>query len=186
MPLYASISDLTIDLAWVRSFKSVLITMLGAATSGRLPNWRWRDAKLETTGVPVEDKAAFIKPMLLLQTERLPEGSKWAYELKLDGYRAIAVKAAGRVRLWSRNEKDFGRRYPATAAALDKLPEPSLGIRSCYGRHFPWLQHLDRAWAQDTVPRIFPADEEHAPYRRAAWDTYLLFLSRIRRRVASA
>ena len=58
---------------------------------------------------------------------------------------------------------------------LDLMREPSLAIRSCYGRHFPWLQHLDRAWAQQAVPRIFPADEEHAPYRRAAWDTYLLF-----------
>ena len=43
-------------------------------------------------------KAAFIKPMLLLQTERLPEGSKWAYELKLDGYRALAIKTGGKVR----------------------------------------------------------------------------------------
>ena len=34
--------------------------------------------------------------MLLLQTERLPEGSKWAYELKLDGYRALAIKAGGK------------------------------------------------------------------------------------------
>jgi ATP-dependent DNA ligase len=28
--------------------------------------------------------------MLLLQTNQLPEGKKWLYEVKLDGYRALA------------------------------------------------------------------------------------------------
>jgi hypothetical protein len=60
---------------------------------------------------------------------------------------------------------------------LDVQREPSLAIRSCYGRHFPWLQFLNRAWAQTAVPRIFPADEQYVQYRRAAWDTYLLFWS---------
>jgi len=32
-------------------------------------------------------KASFISPMLLLRTEKLPEGANWLYELKLDGYR---------------------------------------------------------------------------------------------------
>jgi ATP-dependent DNA ligase len=57
---------------------------------------------------PQKTKAEFIEPMLLLRTGRLPEGPDWLYELKLDGYRAIAAKAVGRVQLWSRNEKDFG------------------------------------------------------------------------------
>jgi DNA ligase D-like protein (predicted ligase) len=70
--------------------------------------------------------AAFIQPMLLLRTERLPEGLVWLYELKLDGYRAVAAKSAGRVRLWSRNENDFGARYPAIAAALAKLPDDTV------------------------------------------------------------
>jgi ATP-dependent DNA ligase len=34
--------------------------------------------------------------MLLHRTERLPEGPNWLYELKLDGYRAIAVKSGGK------------------------------------------------------------------------------------------
>jgi len=33
--------------------------------------------------------------MLLLPTNRLPEGGNWQYELKLNGYRAIAFKSAG-------------------------------------------------------------------------------------------
>jgi bifunctional non-homologous end joining protein LigD len=61
--------------------------------------------------------------MLLLRTERLPEGPSWLYELKLDGYRAIAAKADGRLRLWSRNQKDFGRTYPNIVNALPNLPD---------------------------------------------------------------
>jgi ATP-dependent DNA ligase len=33
-------------------------------------------------------KASFIPPMLLVRTEKLPEGENWLYELKLDGYRS--------------------------------------------------------------------------------------------------
>jgi ATP-dependent DNA ligase len=33
-------------------------------------------------------KAAFIEPVLLLRTEKLPVGRDWLYEIKLDGYRA--------------------------------------------------------------------------------------------------
>jgi bifunctional non-homologous end joining protein LigD len=65
--------------------------------------------------------AQFIDPMLLLRTDALPEGSQWAYELKLDGYRAIAFKSKGRVHLRSRNDKDFAERYPAIVRGLVKL-----------------------------------------------------------------
>lgn len=61
--------------------------------------------------------------MLLQRTDRLPaDGSRWAYELKLDGYRAIAAKAGGTVRLWSRNGNDFTKRYPTIVSGLEKLP----------------------------------------------------------------
>jgi bifunctional non-homologous end joining protein LigD len=67
-------------------------------------------------------KASFIQPMLLVPTEKLSEGENWLYELKLDGYRAIAFKAGGKVYLRSRNNKDFNTSYPGIGKALADLP----------------------------------------------------------------
>jgi ATP-dependent DNA ligase len=71
-------------------------------------------------------KAAFVEPMLLLPARKLPEGANWAYELKLDGYRALAVKTDGEVFLRSRNNKDFNARYPVVAKALAPLPDETV------------------------------------------------------------
>jgi bifunctional non-homologous end joining protein LigD len=70
--------------------------------------------------------AGFVDPMLLLRTERLPEGPDWLYELKLDGYRAIAIKTGGRVLLRSRNAKDFNARYPGLVQALGSMPDETV------------------------------------------------------------
>src|SRR4029450_12710852 len=67
--------------------------------------------------------ARFIEPMLLLRTDSLPFGERWLYEVKLDGYRAIAFKRNGAVHLPSRNDNDFNARYPAVVEALAKIPE---------------------------------------------------------------
>ena len=71
-------------------------------------------------------KARFTDPMLLLRTDRLPEGATWQYEIKLDGYRAIAFKSGGRVQLRSRNDKEFGGKYPAIVKALAAMPDETV------------------------------------------------------------
>ena len=68
----------------------------------------------------------FMPPMLLLQAAALPEGPAWQYELKLDGYRALAFNRGKTVHLRSRNDKDFTRRYPAIVEALTGLPDNTL------------------------------------------------------------
>ena len=68
-------------------------------------------------------KAAFIEPMLLLRTEKLPEGPEWVHELKFDGYRALAIKIGGKVHLRSRNENDFNTRYAGIVKALATMPD---------------------------------------------------------------
>ena len=82
---------------------------------------------LYTTAVSsLKAKAGFIEPMLLFRTDRLPEGPNYTYELKLDGYRALAIKTGGRVRLRSRNDNDFNGRYPAIVNALSALPDETV------------------------------------------------------------
>jgi ATP-dependent DNA ligase len=64
--------------------------------------------------------------MLCLGAERLPEGREWRYELKLDGFRAIGRKAGRSAQLWSRNRKNFARRFPAVVKALADLPDDTI------------------------------------------------------------
>ena len=72
-------------------------------------------------------KAKFIEPMLLLlRTEKLPEGPDWICELKLDGYRSLAIKNGGKVQLRSRNDKDFNRHYPGVVKALASMPDETV------------------------------------------------------------
>jgi DNA ligase D-like protein (predicted ligase) len=64
--------------------------------------------------------------MLLLRTEKLPEGNAWLYELKFDGYRALAIKSGGAVQLRSRNDNDFNVRYPGIVKGLSALPDDTV------------------------------------------------------------
>src|SRR4051812_26822105 len=74
----------------------------------------------------VSTKAKFVEPMLLLRKERLPDSADWLYEIKLDGYRALAFKSGGKVQLRSRNDNDFAVRYPGIAQALRSLPDETV------------------------------------------------------------
>jgi ATP-dependent DNA ligase len=72
-------------------------------------------------------KGRFIHPMLLLRTDSLPnDGSRWEYQLKFDGHRAIAFKTSGKIHLRSRNDNDFSLRYPGVMKGLAKLPDETV------------------------------------------------------------
>jgi bifunctional non-homologous end joining protein LigD len=51
---------------------------------------------------------SFIEPMKALLVPALPAGN-WLYEMKYDGYRALAFKSGSDVQLVSRNQTSFKR-----------------------------------------------------------------------------
>jgi len=59
--------------------------------------------------------ARFIDPMLLLRADALPDDPKlWLYQLKLDGYRAVAYRTGAKIHLRSRNDNDFQSPLPSS------------------------------------------------------------------------
>ncbi len=71
---------------------------------------------------------AFVEPQLATLKETPPSGAAWAHELKFDGYRIQALLSQRRVKLITRNGKDWTTRYPAVTAALAKLTVQSAAI----------------------------------------------------------
>jgi bifunctional non-homologous end joining protein LigD len=53
-----------------------------------------------------------IHPMLATSIDEPFDGADWVFEIKWDGYRAIAFIEDGKVRLVSRNQNDLTPRYP--------------------------------------------------------------------------
>jgi bifunctional non-homologous end joining protein LigD len=67
-----------------------------------------------------------FSPMLLAEVKRPFHKPGWIYEEKYDGYRAVAYKHDGRVRLISRNLKDLTKQFEEVAEAVARLRAPSL------------------------------------------------------------
>ncbi len=73
---------------------------------------------------PDESKAAplpaFQIPMMAKLAKSAPAG-EWLYEIKFDGWRALALRVGKQTRLLSRNENDFGAKFPEILAAISSL-----------------------------------------------------------------
>lgn len=62
----------------------------------------------------------FVEPMKATLVDKAPAG-KWLYEVKFDGWRALALKGGDETRLVSRNRKDFGEKFPEIVNAVNSL-----------------------------------------------------------------
>jgi bifunctional non-homologous end joining protein LigD len=63
---------------------------------------------------------AFVEPMQAKLVESLPSGD-WIYEIKFDGYRALALRGGRETQVLSRNEKDLGRKFTEVTDSVSAL-----------------------------------------------------------------
>lgn len=122
-----------------------------------------------------------VAPMLARSVDHLPAGARYAFEPKLDGFRAlIAVDAAGRAEVSSRRGRPLTAAFPevATAAARWIPPETVLDgelVRWTHGRvgfHGAAAAHQRRPRRVAALPRRTGASRSvrraSAPVRRRA------------------
>ena len=89
-------------------------TLVPAHLDGKEENWLLiRRSDGETTSVSRE-----YSPMLATQAESVPTGADWRYEVKFDGYRALAYVRGAECRLVSRNGNDLTQRFEPVAKAI--------------------------------------------------------------------
>jgi bifunctional non-homologous end joining protein LigD len=70
----------------------------------------------------------FIEPCIPTLASRPPTGPHWVHEIKHDGYRLIARKQDGRVRLFTRRDYDWTERYPLIAKAVAAIRASSATV----------------------------------------------------------
>ena len=71
---------------------------------------------------PSAHPSGFIEPCLPTLSRTVPDGPRWAFEVKHDGYRFIARRDGDRVRVFSRHGKDWTDKVPAIVEAMLALP----------------------------------------------------------------
>ncbi|HXW42276.1 MAG TPA: DNA ligase D, partial [Xanthobacteraceae bacterium] len=112
-------------LAAARTAKQRAAAKPGAAARPRASG---RGSRREA-GTPRRAPAKSDKPLpdfvpLSLATfyDKPPSGPNWIHEIKFDGYRLEARLDHGKVRLLTRKQQDWTRRFPSVAAAVAALP----------------------------------------------------------------
>jgi bifunctional non-homologous end joining protein LigD len=100
-----------------------LWTLVPARLDGDPKNWliiRKREEGSGGGGAATSERAREYRPMLATPAEEVPSGENWLFEVKWDGYRAIAYVRGGDARLVSRNDNDLTERFGGVANAIPR------------------------------------------------------------------
>ena len=94
-----------------------LWTLVPAKLGGDVKNWLIVRKK-EDAATPRTRRT--YRPMLATLAADVPAGEGWLFEVKWDGFRAIATIRGGNVDLRSRNDKSFVDRFPTVVRTLER------------------------------------------------------------------
>lgn len=108
------------SIATRRSLGEIAADAGAAETAAGLLDFLRGQPQARTAGKPPE-----VTPQLATLATEVPAGEQWLHEIKWDGYRFLAEKHAGQVRLWTRQRKDWTKKFPAIAEAVARLPVDS-------------------------------------------------------------
>jgi bifunctional non-homologous end joining protein LigD len=95
-------------------------TLVPAKLDGNPKNWLLLRKRDDTTAEQPQRGRRRYKPMLATLAKELPKGDGWQYEVKWDGYRAIAYVRGGEAEFVSRNDNDLTARFPTVKRALER------------------------------------------------------------------
>jgi bifunctional non-homologous end joining protein LigD len=97
-----------------------LWTLVPAKLDGDPKNWLL--IRKRGDGVDGNDRPARVRYQAMLATPEadIPAGAGWLFEVKWDGYRALAYLRGGEATLLSRNGNDLTGRFAGVAKALEK------------------------------------------------------------------
>jgi bifunctional non-homologous end joining protein LigD len=78
-------------------------------------------ASMDLESLP-QMRVKFIEPMLSEEVDELPnDPDEWSYEIKLDGYRCLALRDESGVKLYSRKRNLLNSRFPTIVKALERI-----------------------------------------------------------------
>src|SRR5262249_43807395 len=91
-------------------------TLVPAKLDGDPRNWLL--LRKDSVADGGERTGTAYRPMLATAVDAIPHGDDWVFEVKWDGFRALAVVRGGEVQLVSRNGNDLTGRFRPVARAL--------------------------------------------------------------------
>jgi bifunctional non-homologous end joining protein LigD len=91
-------------------------SLVPARLDGKEQNW----LLLKHAEAPADGPRRTYSPMLATLDDHVPAGDDWLFEVKFDGYRALAYVGDGSARLLSRTGNDLTERFASVAMELGK------------------------------------------------------------------
>lgn len=107
-----------------------------------------KDKLPDLSGYPRVAKPWHVTPMLSTLVDEPFSRDSWLFEIKWDGFRAIAAKYKDEIALYSRNGLNFAERFPRVHEAIhsfkhDVIVDGEIAVIDERGKsHFEWLQDV--------------------------------------------